>query len=187
MPTWRHTSPTGTPRATCCSTDVICSTEKRCFFTARPPGRLAGLCRRTRPQAGPKNPEPLIMTDVNRDDTTLVRRAIGGDGDALEQLVQGHQTWVYNVAVRMRGHPHDAEDATQEIFIKAVTRLASFQGRSSFQTWLYRIAVNHVLNTSRRCATPGRRGEDQLHVRHAAVPGSRTTSRLHPWRDPRHW
>jgi DNA-directed RNA polymerase specialized sigma24 family protein len=65
------------------------------------------------------------MTDVDRDDTTLVRRAIGGDGDALEQLVQAHQTWVYNVAVRMLGHPHDAEDATQEIFIKTVTRLAS--------------------------------------------------------------
>jgi hypothetical protein len=44
--------------ATRCSTDVICWTEKRCFFKARPPGRPAGLCRGTRPQAGPKNPEP---------------------------------------------------------------------------------------------------------------------------------
>jgi len=89
------------------------------------------------------------MTDVDKDDTTLVRRAIGGDGDALEQLVQRHQTWVYNVAVRMLGHPHDAEDATQDIFIKAMTRLASFQGRSTFETWLYRIAVNHILNMKR--------------------------------------
>jgi RNA polymerase sigma factor (sigma-70 family) len=49
----------------------------------------------------------------------------------------------------MLAHPHDAEDATQEIFIKAMTRLSSFEERSSFRTWLYRIAVNHVLNMKR--------------------------------------
>lgn len=130
------------------------------------------------------------LAESNRsddDDRGLVERAQALDRQALEELVGRHQAWIYNIAIRMLFHPQDAEDATQEILIKAVTRLASFQGRSSFQTWLYRIALNHVLNTSRRCATPGRRGEDQLHVRHAAVPGSRTTSRLHPWRDPRHW
>jgi RNA polymerase sigma factor (sigma-70 family) len=46
-------------------------------------------------------------------------------------------------------HPQDAEDATQEILIKAVTRLSSFEGRSSFRTWLYRLVVNHVLNMKR--------------------------------------
>jgi RNA polymerase sigma factor (sigma-70 family) len=46
-------------------------------------------------------------------------------------------------------HPQDAEDATQEVLIKALTRLSSFGGRSSFRTWLYRIVVNHVLNTKR--------------------------------------
>src|SRR5262249_22618719 len=47
------------PPVTCCRTDVICSTEKRFRFTARPPGPWAGLCREPRPQRGPKNPEPL--------------------------------------------------------------------------------------------------------------------------------
>jgi RNA polymerase sigma factor (sigma-70 family) len=89
------------------------------------------------------------MADLEVDDGILVRRASGGDGDALEQLVQRHQAWVYNVTLRMVAHPHDAEDATQEIFIKALTRLVSFEGRSSFRTWLYRIAVNHVLNMRR--------------------------------------
>jgi RNA polymerase sigma factor (sigma-70 family) len=89
------------------------------------------------------------MPNVKTDDGILVRRASGGDGDALEQLVQRHLAWVYNIAVRMLAHPHDAEDATQEIFIKALTRLASFEGRSTFRTWLYRIAVNHVLNMKR--------------------------------------
>jgi RNA polymerase sigma factor (sigma-70 family) len=46
-------------------------------------------------------------------------------------------------------HPQDAEDATQEILVKALTRLSSFEGRSRFRTWLYRIAVNHVLNMKR--------------------------------------
>lgn len=89
------------------------------------------------------------MTDAEVDDGRLVRRASGGDRDALEQLVQRYQAWVYNVAVRMLAHPHDAEDATQEILIKAVTRLSSFEGRSTFRTWLYRIVVNHVLNMKR--------------------------------------
>jgi RNA polymerase sigma factor (sigma-70 family) len=46
-------------------------------------------------------------------------------------------------------HPQDAEDATQEILVKILTRLSSFEGRSSFRTWLYRIAVNHLLNIRR--------------------------------------
>src|SRR3989449_11247683 len=49
----------------------------------------------------------------------------------------------------MLAHPQDAEDATQEVLIKALTRLSSFEGRSTFRTWLYRIVVNHVLNMKR--------------------------------------
>ena len=89
------------------------------------------------------------MANPEVDDGQLVRHANGGDHDALEQLVRRHQKWIYNVTVRMLAHPQDAEDATQEIFIKALTRLSSFEGRSSFRTWLYRIAVNHVLNMKR--------------------------------------
>lgn len=46
-------------------------------------------------------------------------------------------------------HPQDAEDATQEILVNILTRLSCFEGRSSFRTWLYRIAVNHLLNIRR--------------------------------------
>jgi RNA polymerase sigma factor (sigma-70 family) len=49
----------------------------------------------------------------------------------------------------MLHHPQDAEDATQEILIKVLTRLSPFEGRSSFRTWLYRIVVNHMLNMKR--------------------------------------
>src|SRR5262245_46886140 len=88
-------------------------------------------------------------TPTDLEDRTLVTRARSGNRAALEALVQRHQGWIYNIAVRMLYHPQDAEDATQEILIKAVTQLSSFEGRSSFRTWLYRIVVNHVLNMKR--------------------------------------
>src|SRR5438128_5219636 len=82
-------------------------------------------------------------------DLGLVGRAKAGACEALEELIRCHQAWIYNIAIRMLAHPQDAEDATQEILIKAITRLSSFEGRSSFRTWLYRIVVNHVLNMKR--------------------------------------
>ena len=91
---------------------------------------------------------------AEQDDRALVTRAQAGDRQALEELVGRHQAWIYSIAIRMLGHPHDAEDATQEILIKALTRLSSFEGRSSFRTWLYRIVVNHVLNTKRGRSEP---------------------------------
>jgi RNA polymerase sigma factor (sigma-70 family) len=86
------------------------------------------------------------------DDVALVEQARGGSRDALEQLVLRHQAWVYNIAVRMVFHPHDAEEVTQEVLVKAVTHLGAFNGESKFRTWLYRIAANHVLNMKRRGA-----------------------------------
>jgi RNA polymerase sigma factor (sigma-70 family) len=83
------------------------------------------------------------------DDAALVLRAREGDGDAIAALVERHQPWIYNIARRMLYRPADAEDATQEIPIKVVTKLSTFADRSSFRTWLYRIVVNHVLNVKR--------------------------------------
>ena len=83
------------------------------------------------------------------EDRAFVERARAGDREALEELVRHHQGWIYNIALRMVFYPQDAEDATQEILLKAVTSLSSFEGRSSFRTWLYRMVVNHVLNMKR--------------------------------------
>jgi RNA polymerase sigma factor (sigma-70 family) len=79
-------------------------------------------------------------------DEELVSDAQGGNKDALEQLVRRHQPWVFNIAIRMVWRREVAEDATQEILIKVVTKLSTFRGQSQFRTWLYRIAVNHLLN-----------------------------------------
>ena len=93
---------------------------------------------------------PLAQDPVtDPEDRALVLRAKSGDAAALEELVVRHQAWIYNIAVRMLYHPQDAEDATQEILVKALTALSSYEGRSRFRTWLYRIVVNHVLNTKR--------------------------------------
>lgn len=83
---------------------------------------------------------------------TLAHRAVQGDERALDALVRGIQDDVYNLALRMLWHPQDAEDATQEILLKVVTRLATFRGESAFRTWVFRVATNHVLNARRSCA-----------------------------------
>jgi len=93
--------------------------------------------------------------EIAEDDATdveLVNQANRGDRSALETLVLRHQAWIYNIAVRMVFHPQDAEEVTQEVLVKVITKLSTFQGESKFRTWLYRIAANHVLNMKRRGA-----------------------------------
>ena len=90
--------------------------------------------------------------DGETEDAELVTRATHGDRTALEQLVLRHQAWIYNIAVRMVFQPHDAEEVTQEVLVKVITKLSTFKGESKFRTWLYRIAANHVLNMKRRNA-----------------------------------
>lgn len=79
------------------------------------------------------------------DDAHLVRSAQAGDRAAFEELVRRHELPVYRLAVRMLGNASDAEDAAQEIFVRAWRALASFRAESALSTWLYRIAINHCL------------------------------------------
>src|SRR5580765_6909373 len=89
-------------------------------------------------------------TDADISDVELVDQAKSGDRGALEKLVLRHQAWIYNIAIRMVFHPQDAEEITQEVLVKVITKLSTFKGESTFRTWLYRIAANHVLNMKRR-------------------------------------
>ena len=92
---------------------------------------------------------PFDTAQPETDDVELVRLVQQGDRGALEALVERHRPWIYNVALRMVYLPQDADDATQEILIKVITKLSSFEGRSRLRTWLHRIAVNHLLNMRR--------------------------------------
>ena len=92
-----------------------------------------------------------FLDDVpaNHDEASRVRLAQDGDRESLDWLVRRHSPWIYNIAIRMLYHPDDAQDASQEILVKVITRLSTFEGRSSFRTWLYRIACNHLLTMKR--------------------------------------
>lgn len=94
------------------------------------------------------------QADSDAEDLALVARGQAGDRLALETLLARHQPWIYNILVRMLYYPAEAEDATQEVLIKILTKLSTFEGRSSFRTWLYRIVVNHALNIKRRGDQP---------------------------------
>jgi RNA polymerase sigma factor (sigma-70 family) len=83
-------------------------------------------------------------------DVLLIDRALEGDRSSLRALVERHQPFVYNLALKMFGNRVDAEDLTQEVFVKVITSLGTFRRASAFRTWLYRIAVNHFLKTRRR-------------------------------------
>jgi RNA polymerase sigma factor (sigma-70 family) len=76
---------------------------------------------------------------------TLVGQAREGDREALEKLVAAIQGRLHALSLRMLWNPEDAKDATQEILIRIVTRLGTFRGDSSFSTWTYRVAANHLL------------------------------------------
>lgn len=82
----------------------------------------------------------------------LVELAQQGNQEALTTLVKAHQAWVYNIVLKMVYDPEDAADITQEVLIKVITRLSTFQGQSKFRTWLYRIVANHVINMKKSAA-----------------------------------
>lgn len=76
----------------------------------------------------------------------FVNKATAGDKNALEALIASAQDIVFNLSLRMLGTFEDAEDATQDIMLKMITHLSSFRGDSSFTTWVFRIATNHLKN-----------------------------------------
>jgi len=79
-------------------------------------------------------------------DRELVEKAQGGDADAFGVLVRRHQKRIYRLAVHLTKSASEAEDVTQETFVRAYQAIGRFDGRSEPFTWLYRIAVNLSLN-----------------------------------------
>ena len=67
-------------------------------------------------------------------DSDLIEQARCGNREALEKLILRHQAWIFNIAVRMVFHSQDAEEVTQEVLVKAITRLSTFRGESQFRT-----------------------------------------------------
>jgi len=83
-------------------------------------------------------------------DESLLERSVRGDREALEELFRRYRQVAYRVAYRLLGNEADALDAVQEAFVKALTHLPSFEGRSTFKTWLLRVVSNASLDLGRQ-------------------------------------
>ncbi len=91
----------------------------------------------------------------------IAQRAVEGESDALDALVRALQNDIYSLAIRMLWNREDAEDATQEILVRVITRLSQFDGRSQLKTWVYRVAVNYLLDVKKSAV-------ERMHLRFAA-------------------
>ena len=92
-----------------------------------------------------------------RESLRLAELAQQGDAAAFEALVTAHEKMVYNLVYRMVGNTEDAQDISQEVFLKAYRYLARFNRQASFSTWIYQIAVNTAIDELRR-----RKGKETL-------------------------
>ena len=80
----------------------------------------------------------------------IIKQVLDGDSDAFEQLVVANQDNVYRLSLKMSGNEQDAQDITQEAFIKAFLNLSSFRSESRFSVWMYRLTYNHSLDFLRK-------------------------------------
>src|SRR4051812_40061690 len=82
----------------------------------------------------------------------LLRRALAGDAAALTRLIEEYRPRIYSFALSQLRRREDAEDVTQETFVRMVRMMAGYQGRGRFAAWLYRIAANACRDQQKRCA-----------------------------------
>jgi RNA polymerase sigma-70 factor (ECF subfamily) len=102
----------------------------------------------------------LKAPSISINDSVLVEKSQGGDTVAMERLILRYQNRIHNVIMKMCGNADDAAELTQETFVKVIESIDKFKGRSSFYTWLFRIAVNLTLNHCQRNAKMATRSLD---------------------------
>lgn len=92
----------------------------------------------------------MVIKNDSADDIQLIERFKSGDESAFDVLVERYQDLVYNVLYSFAVSRGDLEDIAQEVFIKVYQNIGSFSFRSSFRTWLYRVAMNTAIDFSRK-------------------------------------
>jgi RNA polymerase sigma-70 factor, ECF subfamily len=104
-------------------------------------------------------------------DAAAVERTLAGEREAYRVLVERHSAYVYRLAYRMTGNPHDAEEVVQEAFLRAYQKLQQFAGNANFGTWVYRIAANYAIDRLRhrksedaRRETPSRSADGETEI-----------------------
>jgi RNA polymerase sigma-70 factor (ECF subfamily) len=88
--------------------------------------------------------------NISLDDATLVRQCQNGNLEAMSCLIVKYQDRIYNAILKICQNHDDAAELTQDTFVKVLENINSFRGKSSFYTWLFRVAVNHTLNYCKR-------------------------------------
>ena len=95
---------------------------------------------------------------MDASDQDLARAAAGGDGNAFEALLTRHYDRIFRIGFRVLGNRAEAEDLAQDVAIGLATKIAGFQGRAKFTTWLTSVVVNAARDRLRRLATRGKAG-----------------------------
>jgi RNA polymerase sigma-70 factor, ECF subfamily len=115
--------------------------------------------------------ESMERADGGISDAMAVERTLGGDRDTYRVLVERHSRNVYQMAYRMTGNTHDAEEVVQEAFLRGYKKLSQFAGKANFGTWVYRIGANYAIDVLRqrkvqdsRRERPGEATEDGWEV-----------------------
>jgi len=119
--------------------------------------------------------EPMMSVIQEESDSTLVAAIKNGESQAFEFLVKRHEAKAFRIAFRITPNREDAQDVVQESFLKAFTHLDRFQEKSSFSTWLTRIAINEGLMSLRRTRVAREVSVDDL---------ISATEDLFPWETP---
>ena len=95
--------------------------------------------------------QPLADSTVHKlDDAKLVEKALAGDHQAFGALVDAYSRPIFNLGLRMLNDREEARDLAQTVFVKAYEKLATFDRRNRFFSWIYRIAINQALNVLKR-------------------------------------
>lgn len=95
-------------------------------------------------------PKPLSEAELRgMEASALVEAAKGGDPQAFDALVRRYRSRIFALALHLTGSRSEADDITQDAFLRAYRNIGRFEGRSEFFTWLYRIALNRALNIRR--------------------------------------
>ena len=114
-----------------------------------------------RPEAGlSRPPTPNGPVAPGASEAADVALAAAGDHRAFERLYRLHLARIHSLARRMAGFEGDADELTQDVFVRAWERLGTYRGEAAFGTWLHRLAVNVILNWRRRAAAERRWIED---------------------------
>ena len=111
-----------------------------------------------------------VMDGAAPVDAELAKLASAGDRDAFAQLLDRHYDLIYRTAFKWCGHQSDAEDVAQDVCVKLARVLESFDGRSAFSSWLYRITLNMVHDMQRARSRQHKRQADFLDVAESDAP-----------------